>query len=527
MNGTASDNEKNPVRICSQQRASEKSDIIDIEALPSVKSQLAELDGGDDALTEKIGLINKAIDEIGFTPYHTKLFILNLFGYAVDLQLTAIESNVRTFVNYQFDYTFPVSTVISYAALLVGAIFWGFGADLIGRKLAFNFSLLLSAIFIIINGVMNNMTSYCIMVFLSNFASGGNLVLDTCVFLEYLPHKSQWLLTFFAFSWGIGQTVAVLIAWAFLPNYSCSSVDDCPSHENKGWRYTYYVNGAIVLVMAILRVTVIRLRETPKFLVSNNRDAEAVESLQNIAKKYNRACTLTVEDLHKCGEIKSNYDIRQNASLMNILKVVKQHVSLLFSTKRNTRSMMLLLTSWFLLGIAYPLYSSFLPVYLATRGANISASDNYGVYRDNVISNVVCIVGPIIAGGFLYYAPKIGHKGVLAIGGLSGMALLFGYSAVKTRAQNVALSSTSYAAMYIYYGCLYAYTPEVLPSAARGTGNALCFVLTRFAGIFTPIISYYANPSTPAPIYVCASAIGAIGLLAFLFPYEPSKHMVL
>lgn len=311
-----------------------------------------------------------------------------------------------------------------------------------------------------------------------------------------------------------------------MPGHSCSSRDDCPSHKNKGWRYVYYVNGAIVLVMATLRVTVIRLKETPKFLVSNNREVEAVEHLQMIAKKYNRSCSLTAEALAECGEIRSNADFRQHKTVKGMYQLVKGHLAILFSTKKNARSIILLLSSWFFLGIAYPLYSSFLPQYLATRGANISADTTAGVYRDNIISNVSCIGGPMIAGALLYFFPAIGRRGVLAIGGLSTMALLFGYTQVKNRTQNIALSSSSFAALYIYYGCLYAYSPEVMPTSARGTGNALCFVCTRTAALFTPVIAWYANQATAIPIWVCGAAVGIIGLLALLFPYEPSKHRV-
>ena len=91
------------------------------------------LDAGDAALHQKIKLINDAIDEIGFTPYHFKLFCLSGMGYATDSQLTFIESSVRTFVNYQFGYTYPVSSQCLYFGMLLGTLFWGFGADLIGR----------------------------------------------------------------------------------------------------------------------------------------------------------------------------------------------------------------------------------------------------------------------------------------------------------------------------------------------------------------------------------------------------------
>ncbi|KAK6460622.1 major facilitator superfamily domain-containing protein [Scheffersomyces coipomensis] len=500
--------------------------ISEDDASSSADTDMYELEGNDAILAKKMKLINDAIDEIGFTPYHLKLFFLNGMGYATDSQLSQIESSVRTYVNYQFGWTYPISNEMLAIGLLVGALFWGFSADLIGRRTAFNFSLFLSAVLTIMNGAMSSMATYCIFMVLSMWACGGNLVLDTCVFLEYLPHKDQWLLTFFAFFWSIGQTVAVLLAYAFLPNNSCSSAENCPSHENRGWRYVFYTNGAIVLVLAILRVTVIRLQETPKFLVSNNRDAEAVEVLQSIAKKYNRNCSLTLDQLAQYGEIESNDDYRKDTSLAGIYTLVKHHVQILFSARKVARSTALVYSSWSLLGIAYPLYSSFLPVYLATRGHNISADTTAGVYRDNVVGNISSMGGPIIAGLLLYFFPKLGRRGVLFIGGIVGMALLFGYTAIKNHTQNVALSSASYAGMYIYYACLYAYTPEVFPAVARATGNAIAIACTRVAACIVPVIAYYSNTSSSVPIWICGSFIGIIGVLALFLPFEPSKQRV-
>lgn len=113
-----------------------------------------------------------------------------------------------------------------YLALLAGALFWGGTADIIGRKWAFNFSLLISAIFAITAGAAPNYAAWATMVAISAFGSGGNLVLDTTVFLEYLPSNKQWLLTLLAGWWGVGQTVAGLVAWPFMGDYSPPT----PSH---------------------------------------------------------------------------------------------------------------------------------------------------------------------------------------------------------------------------------------------------------------------------------------------------------
>jgi len=44
------------------------------------KDDLLSLEHVDPVLNAKMHLVNNAIDEIGFTPYHWKLFCLNGFG---------------------------------------------------------------------------------------------------------------------------------------------------------------------------------------------------------------------------------------------------------------------------------------------------------------------------------------------------------------------------------------------------------------------------------------------------------------
>jgi len=73
----------------------------------------------------------------------------------------------------------------------------------------------------------------------------------------------------------------------------------------------------------------------------------------------------------------------------------------------------------------------------------------------------------------------------------------------------------------IYYGCLYAYTPEVLPSAHRGTGNGISIGLNRIMGIVSAVVATFANTSTPVPIYLCAALYIVMAITAACFPFEP------
>jgi hypothetical protein len=47
----------------------------------------------------------------------------------------------------------------------------------------------------------------------------------------------------------------------------------------------------------------------------------------------------------------------------------------------------------------------------------------------------------------------------------------------------------------IYYGTLYAYTPEVLPSAHRGTGNGIAIGWNRIMGILSAVIATVSDVS--------------------------------
>lgn len=138
--------------------------------------------------------------------------------YAVDSLILLLQSIIAQqaymeFGEVGYDKALNVSV---YLGALVGALFWGLGADIIGRRHAFNSSLFVCGIAAIISGAMPNWPSLAFFIALSGFGAGGNLILDTTVFLEYLPGNKQWVLTFLALWWGLGQAVAGFIAWGFM-----------------------------------------------------------------------------------------------------------------------------------------------------------------------------------------------------------------------------------------------------------------------------------------------------------------------
>ena len=157
--------------------------------------------------------------------------------------------------------------------------------------------------------------------------------------------------------------------------------------------------------------------------------------------------------------------------------------------------------------------------YLAASGATFERSD-FETWRNYALTNVSGIPGPILA-AFLCNIPILGRKYTMVIGALLTMAFLFAYTAVKTNAQDIAFNCLTAFCLNIYYGCLYAYTPEVLPSAHRGTGNGIAVACNRLMGIMSAVIAAYADTATSAPIYICAGLFIGLAIVAALFPLEP------
>ncbi|KAK5201039.1 transporter [Cryomyces antarcticus] len=402
----------------------------DIDSLQ--RGDLLSLEHTDPVLNAKMHLVNNAIDEIGMTTYQWRLFVLNGFGYAVDSLILLIQSIIAGQAALEFQPSFSRGlTIAVYVGMLVGALFWGLSADIIGRRIAFNTSLVICSVFAIVAGSSPNWIVLGLFVCLSAFGAGGSLVLDTAVFLEFLPSKDQWLLTLMAAWWGL-QACGVTGAW-----------------DRRG----------------------------------------------------------SVASAHA----KKRFSLRE----------VWVHLKGLFATKRMGLSTSLIWFSWLLIGLAYPLYNVFLPSYLATRGASFGQLSQSITWRNYAITNLCSIPGPILAGLMCKSRWFWGRRGTMVIGALVTMAFFFAYTQVRNNAQNLGFNCAISFCLNIYYGTLYAYTPEVLPSAHRGTGNGIAIGLNRVMGILSAVIATVSNTSTPVPIYTCAALYIVMAAVAAAFPFEP------
>lgn len=89
----------------------------------------------DPVYQAKAHVLNDAIQSIGMGRYQWHLFFLIGFGWASDNLWPIVTSLILTPVTNEFSVSRPpLLSLAQNIGLLVGAVFWGFGCDIFGRR---------------------------------------------------------------------------------------------------------------------------------------------------------------------------------------------------------------------------------------------------------------------------------------------------------------------------------------------------------------------------------------------------------
>lgn len=95
------------------------------------------------------------------------------------------------------------------------------------------------------------------------------------------------------------------------------------------------------------------MKETPKYLLVKGEDAAVVKLFQDIAQKYHRPCSLSLEALRSLGSINSTYGKSRYG-----FGEFWAHIRGLFVTKKLAISTLMIWLSWLLIGTNATLFSS-------------------------------------------------------------------------------------------------------------------------------------------------------------------------
>lgn len=421
--------------------------------------------------------------------------------------------------------TVRYTTSALFAGLCFGSFLWGIGSDVTGRRIAFNMTLLITSVFGLAVSFATSWGSVCVLYTALGFGVGGNLPVDGALFLEFLPDASSSLLTLLSVWWPVGQLSSSLLAWFFIANWPA----------NEGWRHFVLAMGVITFVMFAVRFFVFHLFESPKFLLSKGRQAEAVAVIHGIASRNGKKTWLT-EDILDAVVDEDGSSPPQRLLTANVFRdklaaFSGERIRPLFQNRKLALATTTIWFCWATIGLGYPLFNAFLPQYLShggsggdTAAAALAPSPiTAETYRNYAITSIVGAPGSLLAAYTVdHKSPWLGRRGTLAIATLVSAVFLFLFVALgRSPASQLVFSCVEAFAQNIMYGVLYAFTPEIFPAPVRGAGTGVASFLNRATGLMAPVLAAtIPGDGTTTPIYLSAALILAAFVGICLIPIE-------
>ena len=428
--------------------------------------------------------IDDVLDRAGAGAYQRRLLaIFGLVWTADAMQVLAVGFTAAS-IAATFALTVPQALqtgTLFFLGMLVGAAGFGRLADRIGRRRVLIITVACDALFGTLSIFAPDFSILLVLRFLTGMAVGGTLPVDYAMLAEFLTarNRGRWLVMLEGF-WALGTLIVALVAWAL----SLGGIAD-------GWRYIFAVTAIPALIGIGLRFLV---PEAPLYLLRRGRGEEAKAVLDRMLVANGKA------------SLGAGVSLAPPASLPQ---------PGLFSADLRQRSLMIL-AIWFLVSISYYGVFTWLPPRLAGEGFGFVRGYGFLVFLA-----LAQIPGYALAA---YGVETWGRRPTL-IGFclLSALACLLFVVAGSTTLIGASLLIMSFALLGTW-GALYAFTPELYPTASRATGMGTAGAMARLGGLLAPsLMGLVVERSFGLAIGIFAGLLVAAAVAAFLIDAETRR----
>ncbi len=346
-----------------------------------------------------------------------------------------------------------------FIGMLFGAFLSGFISDFFGRKLAINIYLLFATLFTFLGGFTSDVKLFLTFRILAGFGYGGLMPSVNTYLSETISIKIRGrYLVLLEAMWAIGSILVGIV------------------HITLGkltWRWDYWMMGlGFLLFIAYLLIP-----ESPRFAFLKGGK----------------------EELEKVLKTKIKEDVE-------ILKKSKIPISDILKKPYLARTLVIWLT-WFSLSIIYYGIFLWLPKIFSSKGVV------QGSIWLTFLMMVFQLPGYLLAA---YLIEKTGRVKSLSLFLLGTAVTSFGFAIVANQAVYITMAFLTSVFCLGAWGIVYAYTPELYPTAFRTTGNGAAGTITRIGGIIAPYIIplFKGNIFASLIFFASLSLISGIAILS-------------
>ncbi|MGI6734385.1 MAG: MFS transporter [Anaerovoracaceae bacterium] len=427
--------------------------------------------------------IAQRIDRLPSTPMLRKILLITGVVWIFDAMNQGMVSGVIAAIGQDWELTPGQLGWLASAGMLgmaLGATLSGIAADKWGRKTLIIGNLIIFGVASGLAGFVVNYPMLLIMRFFTGFGLGGEGPVAFAFISECSPTKIRGrngiLLESF---WAWGWIIAALVAYFLIPVY--------------GWRVAFWI-GAVPALFSVVYYKVIP--ESPRYLESVGRIEEADALIRKMEEQAGMS--------YRVGNGEGLNDRRSE----NKAPSEKAHVGFkdLWS-KKYIRTTIVLWVIWFGVNFGYYGFVLWTPTLLLGKGFTLVKSFEFTL--------IMCLAQLPGYYSAAWLVERIGRKMALSLyfAGTAVAAWLFGHAASITEV--LIFGSLLYFFSLGAWGCVYAYTPEVYPTSARGSGSGWATAFGRLGAFTAPFVvpviyNFYGTEIGYTYVFIMLTAVFAL-----------------
>ena len=426
---------------------------------------------------------SSALERLPVTRWHWRLVVFVGLGSFFDLYEVFLGGVLAPVLATEFKLgTIGKALVISagFAGMFVGANVLSIVADRLGRRRVFILNLFVYSLFSLAAAFSPNVETFLVLRFLAGIGLGAELVLVDTYLAEFVPARVRGRMTAWAYTIGfLGVPLAALLGGKLVAQRELLGID--------GWRWLLIFGGlGAVFVLAVRTM----LPESPRWLESRGRDAEAREIVASVVAKV--APGTPVPEAQTAQPTRTEGDARSVADVLRIA----------FRDYRK-RTVMLLIFQ-ILQTVAYYGFGTLAPLVLVSKGFEVTQSLGYAAltFAGYPLGSLVSV--PLVERFERKYLIIASALGI----GVFGIV----FAAADNVAVIVAAGFLLTAVSNIFSNAYHIYQAEIFPTAIRSTASGICYSLSRATSTVLPFVAVPALAAL-GPVAVFSGSAVLIVLL--------------
>lgn len=421
------------------------------------------------------------LDRLPISRFHWRILALISAGAFLDAFDVYLAGGVIAALKAEGFSTLAQSAVfmsMTFLGMMIGAGMAGYLGDRLGRRASYQFNLALFGLASVAAVFAPNMTFLIACRFIMGIGLGAELVVAAGTLGEFIPpaYRGRWV-SIMGMVVNSGLLAATSVGYVVIPAL--------------GWRYMFAIAGAAALLVWVMRKT---MPESPRWLESVGRHEEAEATLQAIE-----------------AEVAAQKGPLPAPAAARAIPMVHAPLKALFGPGLRNRLIAATLAAM-AANVAVYGFVAWLPTFLVSHGTSIVTSLWY-----TTLMSFGSVFGAIIA---IAIADRVSRRVSLILTAVAIM--IFGYL-YPNAAGDVMVPLTGFLLVSSIFTlvtlALFAYVPELFPTAYRLRGTGFAGMCARATSMVTPYatVALFANFGLEGVLTmvggILAAMIVAVGLL--------------